>query len=104
MPESRASQEDAADVRIERSQEIERVRRHVERLGEPCRSLLLEMFADPPRPYRLIAAELGLPVGSLGPRRARCLTRLRRLMQKDRDRPQADRTTRRSEPLAGRIS
>jgi hypothetical protein len=43
---------------------------------------LLEMLmADPPVPYTEISHELGLPVGSIGPTRGRCLARLRVLLQ-----------------------
>ena len=32
---------------------------------------------DPPRPYREISEQLGIPIGSIGPTRARHLQRLR---------------------------
>lgn len=59
-------------------------RRHLVRtalahLGERCRRLLLALFydqIDPPRPWEVIAKELEMPLGSLGPSRARCLTKL----------------------------
>ena len=33
---------------------------------------------DPPLPYAEIGARLGIPAGSIGPNRGRCLDRLRR--------------------------
>jgi hypothetical protein len=33
---------------------------------------------DPPVPYAQISASLNIPVGSIGPRRGRCLDKLRR--------------------------
>lgn len=43
---------------------------------------LLEMLmADPPVSYTDISDELGLPIGSIGPTRGRCLARLRVLLQ-----------------------
>lgn len=43
---------------------------------------LMEMLmADPPVPYARISDELGLPIGSIGPTRARCLARLRVLLE-----------------------
>jgi len=33
---------------------------------------------DPPVPYAEISARLGIPVGSIGPTRKRCLDKLRR--------------------------
>lgn len=40
--------------------------------------LLSMLFADPPKPYKEISATLGIPIGAIGPTRARCLTRVRR--------------------------
>ena len=42
-----------------------------------CQQLLSMLISDPPHSYADIHAELGLPVGSIGPQRARCLDRLR---------------------------
>jgi hypothetical protein len=36
------------------------------------------LLSDPPHSYAEIHAELGIPVGSIGPQRARCLERMRR--------------------------
>ena len=36
------------------------------------------LISDPPHSYAEIHAKLGIPVGSIGPQRARCLNRLRR--------------------------
>jgi RNA polymerase sigma factor (sigma-70 family) len=43
-----------------------------------CQQLLSMLISDPPRSYAEIHAELGIPVGSIGPGRAHCLDRLRR--------------------------
>jgi RNA polymerase sigma factor (sigma-70 family) len=40
--------------------------------------LIAILIADPPVPYTEISARLGLPVGSIGPNRGRCLKKLRR--------------------------
>jgi hypothetical protein len=40
--------------------------------------LLVLLLHDPPLPYPQISAKLGIPVGSIGPSRGRCLDRLRR--------------------------
>lgn len=50
------------------------------RLGERCRRLLRILMADDAPPYAVVATELGMPVGSIGPTRARCLSRLRELL------------------------
>jgi RNA polymerase sigma factor (sigma-70 family) len=49
-------------------------------LSEPCQRLLRLLAADPPPSYQEVSAALALPVGSIGPSRARCLERLRRRM------------------------
>src|SRR5215831_1773091 len=43
-----------------------------------CQQLLSMLLSDPPHSYADIHAELGIPIGSIGPQRARCLERLRR--------------------------
>jgi RNA polymerase sigma factor (sigma-70 family) len=42
------------------------------------RRLLVEMFAEPTASYAAISESLGMPIGSIGPTRARSLARLRR--------------------------
>lgn len=71
-----------ADAAIERLYEREQLARALEQLGEPCRRLLLARFTDPPQPYKALAAELGVAIGSLGPTRARCLASLRGRLQR----------------------
>jgi RNA polymerase sigma factor (sigma-70 family) len=46
-------------------------------LGEACRSLLRMLINDPPPSYAVVSETLGLPVGSIGPTRSRCLHHLR---------------------------
>ncbi len=43
-----------------------------------CQRLLGMLMSDPPHSYAEISATLDIPVGSIGPQRARCLGRLRR--------------------------
>lgn len=49
-----------------------------ERLPRRQRELLAMLLADPDRSYADIARTLDMPIGSIGPTRARCLARLRR--------------------------
>jgi RNA polymerase sigma factor (sigma-70 family) len=45
----------------------------------PCwQQLIALLVADPPVPYAEISVRLGIPVGSIGPNRSRCLDKLRR--------------------------
>ena len=43
-----------------------------------CQQLITPLIQDPPMPYATISARLGIPVGSIGPARGRCLDKLRR--------------------------
>jgi RNA polymerase sigma factor (sigma-70 family) len=54
------------------------LREALARLPPGCRQLLTLLIADPPVPYTEISARLGIPAGSIGPSRARCLEKLRR--------------------------
>jgi RNA polymerase sigma factor (sigma-70 family) len=56
-----------------------RVRAAFAQLPERCRRLLQLVVVVSP-PYAEVAAALDMPVGSIGPTRARCLDRLRRLL------------------------
>jgi RNA polymerase sigma factor (sigma-70 family) len=47
------------------------------RLPRCCQQLISMLIEDPPVPYAQISASLNIPVGSIGPRRARCLDKLR---------------------------
>ena len=47
------------------------------RLPPCCQRLIAVLTEDPPVPYAQISARLGIPVGSIGPNRRRCLDKLR---------------------------
>jgi DNA-directed RNA polymerase specialized sigma24 family protein len=56
---------------------------HFQRLPERCRKLL-SIVAHVARPdYTAVAEALGMPVGSIGPTRGRCLAKLREMLQAD---------------------
>ncbi len=62
-------------------QEAQAMRVAMQRLDERCRNLLSLLFADEDErlPYDQLAQQLGMPPGSIGPTRGRCLDKLRRL-------------------------
>jgi len=67
-----------AVLALERQQ---RVRQAFQQLPERCRELLERLYVrDPPETYAQISARMRLPMGSIGPTRARCLQRLQRLL------------------------
>ena len=51
------------------------------KISEPCRKLLLALYFQPElSSYAEVAARLDMPIGSIGPTRARCLKRLRQVL------------------------
>ena len=61
-------------VRWEREQSV---RQAIRRLDARCRELLGVLFLEPATPdYEGVAERLGMPVGSIGPTRARCFKKL----------------------------
>ncbi|MEZ5230402.1 MAG: sigma-70 family RNA polymerase sigma factor [Acidimicrobiales bacterium] len=76
-PSSAAEQPEELIGRAERAHHL---RRALARLPEACRTLLeLMLVQDPPAPYTEISERCDIAVGTIGPRRKRCLAHLRRL-------------------------
>ena len=64
-------------------EEQHRVRTAVSSLDERCRTMLQMLFyRSEPASYAELAASLGIPEGSIGPTRARCLAKLLRILKK----------------------
>jgi RNA polymerase sigma factor (sigma-70 family) len=58
------------------------VREALELLGERCKRLLRMLYYDRTEPsYEQVSHKLGVPLGSVGPTRARCLQKMRRILQ-----------------------
>lgn len=53
------------------------------RMPDRCQRLLRVLVSIPPLSYDEVSAALGMPIGSIGPTRARCLNRLRVLLEAD---------------------
>lgn len=53
----------------------------LEKLPDRCRMLLRVLMADSEPSYDEVSAALSIPIGSIGPTRARCLRRLRRSVE-----------------------
>lgn len=67
---------------IEQLELRDALRQGLEALRQPCGALLSLLFFGEERPqYSEIARELQMPVGSLGPTRARCLSDLARYLE-----------------------
>jgi RNA polymerase sigma factor (sigma-70 family) len=67
---------------MERWEIVEWVHYGMNELQERCQRLLQLLYFDPAEPaYAEVAERLGLPIGSIGPNRARCLEQLKRILQ-----------------------
>lgn len=53
------------------------------KMSERCQTLLRVMMANPAPSYDAVAAALRMPIGSIGPTRSRCLSKLRTLLDED---------------------
>lgn len=65
--------------RLEQQQVERAVAAAFEQLDERCRQLLALLMAEPPIPYDEIGHLIGMPRGSVGPTRQRCLKKMRAL-------------------------
>jgi RNA polymerase sigma factor (sigma-70 family) len=63
--------------------DLRRLHRAFQRIPQRCRSLLRVLMASPPPSYAEVAAALDMPVGSIGPSRARCLRTLRGKLEEE---------------------
>ncbi len=84
VPEPADEDAPGAFERLAALEDRHRVRVALESLGQRCRDLLAVLYgrgaAGPPS-YDRVAAELGMPRGSIGPTRARCLARLLAILE-----------------------
>jgi RNA polymerase sigma factor (sigma-70 family) len=69
------------DERLLADERAQAVREALSKLPSRSQRLLELLMADPPVPYTEISDQLGLPIGSIGPTRGRCLERLRLMLQ-----------------------
>jgi len=71
----------AVGADLEKLEEQAMVRLALASLPEGCSRLLVALYyEDPPPAYAHLARRWGVPIGSLGPTRARCIQRLRRIL------------------------
>jgi len=80
MPEEPVPAE--AEDRLLTAERDRAVRDAFERLPPDDQALLRMLVVEPPLSYREISAALDMPIGSIGPTRARCLRRLHRQLHR----------------------
>lgn len=78
LPAGPGTEVDEALLAGERAQIVRDAMTQLPRRWQRLMELLM---ADPPASYAQISDELGLPLGSIGPTRGRCLARLRDLLE-----------------------
>lgn len=71
---------DPVDARLARQERDAELWAAFERIPERCQQLLRVLMASPPPSYGAVAEALDIPIGSIGPTRARCLARLRTIL------------------------
>jgi RNA polymerase sigma factor (sigma-70 family) len=71
----------AVDEALLANERAQDVRDAMEHLPLQWQRLLELLMVDPPMSYAEISGHLGLPIGSIGPTRGRCLARLRVLLE-----------------------
>ena len=73
-----APAEDHVERRLITRERNAALRRAFARISERCQALLRLLAAPEPPSYEEVAAAFGMPIGAIGPTRARCLDQLRR--------------------------
>jgi RNA polymerase sigma factor (sigma-70 family) len=75
------SEEPSPDEIVATYEKHEALRRAMDKMDSRCRRLLRLLYFDPSIPsYADVASKLNMPIGSIGPLRARCLKKLRKIL------------------------
>jgi RNA polymerase sigma factor (sigma-70 family) len=79
----RVSDEHGPEAVAENAEQAELIRGALDHLSARCQVLLRALAYLPDRSYADVSAALGMPIGSIGPTRGRCLEQLRRRLHAD---------------------
>ena len=74
-------EEQSAEENAIQAERAELVRRFTSELNERCRELLTMLYLEDDPSYQEISEKLKMPVGAIGPTRARCLDKLRKKLE-----------------------
>lgn len=83
LEEILASDDRDAEAEAVRADSAERVRLALDAMPGRCRDLLHALYDATEAAYTEISGRLGIPIGAIGPTRARCLEKLRKSLEKD---------------------
>jgi RNA polymerase sigma factor (sigma-70 family) len=79
---TRESEDPAPDELVSIHERHHVLRAAIDQLDERCRRLLYFLYYDADIPsYSDVAEKMNMPIGSIGPLRARCLRKLRKIME-----------------------
>jgi RNA polymerase sigma factor (sigma-70 family) len=73
-----AADDEAIDRELLRAEQDVALREAFAQLPSHCQQLLSTLLEDPAPSYAQVSGRLGMPMGSIGPTRARCLSNLRK--------------------------
>lgn len=82
LDELLADEEAAADRTALEADEADQIRKSVIDMDPKCRDLLTALYLREEADYVRVSEELGMPIGSIGPTRGRCLEKLRASLEK----------------------
>jgi RNA polymerase sigma factor (sigma-70 family) len=68
------------DAGLLKDEQVRSLRLATEQLSPRCQHLLGLLMGDHDLPYKAIAEQLNMPIGSIGPTRGRCLEHLRQIL------------------------
>lgn len=81
LDEILVSEEASAESNAIAATQNEQVNKALDGLQERCRELLRMLYSEDDISYEDISSQLGIPIGSIGPTRARCLEKLRKNLE-----------------------
>lgn len=83
LEETLVSEDIQADDQTQLAVESNSVRAAIHGLGGRCKELLTALYLEEDVPYSEINERFGIPIGAIGPTRARCLEKLQKILAKE---------------------
>ncbi len=78
-----ASEDESAELEAVRACDAHNLRKAVSGMKDRCGPLLTMLYLEEETSYKLVSERLGIPVGAIGPTRARCLEKLRKALENE---------------------